>query len=210
MTAGKLVPLSGIVTLVLVVVSFIIAGEIPDSDAPVSEVASFYTENDDDQLGSGILLGYGALFFLFFATALRNALRRAEAGGAGASTLAFGGAILFAAGMLLFSGLAITLGDSATDVDPSTLQTLHVLNANMFAMQAVGAFAFLLGTGIAVVKTAALPAWLGWPAIVGSVFAMSPLWFVSMIVLALLLLIGSVLLYLAQGTTQPTQPGTAP
>lgn len=208
MTAGRLVPLSGIVAVALIVASFMVAGEIPDTDAPISEITEFYTENDGEQFGAGILLGYGALFFLIFASALRNALRRVELGGAGASTLAFAGAILFATGLALFSGLSIALGDAADDVEPAALQTLHVLNADLFSPMALGTFAFLLGTGIAAVRTGVLPAWLGWVAIVGSFFAMSPLYFVAMAALALLLLIGSVLLYIAPGVGAAPPPGT--
>lgn len=191
----RVVPLSGIVGIALVVLSFIIAGEPPDFDAPVDEVASFYAQNDSDQIGAAIVGSYGVLFFLFFATVLRNALRRAEPGGAGASTLAFGGAILFAAGTLASTGVLFALGDAADDIEPAAVQTLHILNVDVFALGAIGVLSFLLGSGIAVVKTGIFPAWLGWVAIVGGLFAMSPLWFVGMITFALFILISSVLLY---------------
>jgi hypothetical protein len=195
MTARKLVPLSGIVAVVLIVVSFIVAGETPDTDDPIEEVVSFYTENDSDQMAGGILLGYAALFFLIFASTLRNALRKGE-DGAGASTLSFGGAILFVAGATIFAGIGFTLGDAADNIDESSLQTLHVLNNDMFLTVAVGLFAFLLGTGIAVLRTGVLPAWLGWVAIVASVLGITPIFFIAFLVMGLWVLIVSVMLSL--------------
>jgi hypothetical protein len=205
--ASKFIPLTGVVAVVLIVVSLIVSGETPDTDDPLEEVVTFYTENDSEQMASGILLGFGSLFFLFFATALRNALRRAERDGAGASTLSFGGAIVFAVGASIFAGLTFTLGDAVDDIEPPALQTLHVLNNDMFLTVAVGLFAFLLGSGIAVVRTGVLPAWLGWVAIVVSVLSITPIFFIAFAVMGLWVLVVSVMLTLAaDGAPSPTAP----
>src|SRR5918995_1015280 len=182
---SKFVPLTGIVAVVLIVVSFIVS----------------------DEMAAGILLGFGALFFLIFATALRNTLRRAERDGAGASTLSFAGAIVFVVGATIFAGIAFTLGDAADNVEPPSLHTLHVLNNDMFLTVAVGLFAFALGTGIAVVRTGALPAWLGWVAIVLSVLSITPIFFIAFAVMGLWVLGVSVLLTLAADRAPPS---TAP
>ena len=91
MTLKRLVPLSGILAVILVVIGFLVTGETPDTDAPAQEVASFYTSHDSDLSASGILLALGALFFLVFFAALRNFLRRSEPADAGASTFSFAG-----------------------------------------------------------------------------------------------------------------------
>jgi hypothetical protein len=210
---GKFVPLTGIVAVVLIVVSFVVSGETPDTDDPLQEVVTFYTENDSDQMAAAILLGFGALFFLIFATALRNTLRRAERDGAGASTLSFAGAIVFAVGATIFAGIAFTLGDAADNIEPPSLHTLHVLNNDMFLTVAVGLFAFALGTGIAVVRTGALPAWLGWVAIVLSVLSITPIFFIAFAVMGIWILVASVLLTLAADRAPPSTappPRTAP
>ena len=210
---SKFVPLTGIVAVALIVVSFIVSGETPDTDDPLQEVVTFYTDNDSEQMAAAILLGFGALFFLFFATALRNVLRRAERDGAGASTLSFPGAIVFAVGATIFAGIGFTLGDAVDDVEPPTIQTLHVLNNDMFLTVAVGLFAFLLGTGIAVVRTGVLPAWLGWVAIVVSVLAITPIFFIAFAVMGLWVLVVSVLLTLAADGAPPSAappPSTGP
>ena len=210
---SKFVPLTGIVAVALIVVSFIVSGETPDTDDPLQEVVTFYTDNDSEQMAAAILLGFGALFFLFFATALRNVLRRAERDGAGASTLSFAGAIVFAVGATIFAGIGFTLGDAVDDVEPPTIQTLHVLNNDMFLTVAVGLFAFALGSGIAVVRTGVLPAWLGWVAIVLSVLSITPIFFIAFAVMGLWILAVSVLLTLAADGVPPSTvppPSTGP
>jgi hypothetical protein len=198
---GRLVPLTGILAVAFVVVSAVVGGETPDVDDSLEEVVSFYTENDSDQMFAGALLAYGAFFFLCFASVLRRTLRRAELEAGGTSTLSFAGAIIFAVGLLIFAGIGFTIGDTADDIDPSALQTLHVLNADLFFPVAVGALAFLVGTGIAVLRTGALPRWLGWVAIVAGPFAATPLFFVTAFVLGLWILVVSVLLYRAGAET---------
>lgn len=199
MTAKRLVPLSGVISVALIIVAFIVGGEPPDIDAPVNEVASFYTENDSDQIVASIVLAYGGLFFLFFATALRNALRRAEGGDAGTSTLSFAGAILFVAGLGIWASLGFVLGDAADHLDDSSIHTLHALSFDFFFVTAIGLFAFLIGSGIAIVKTGALPTWLGWVAIVASLLAITPVFFIAGLVLGIWTLITSVLLAMKGG-----------
>jgi hypothetical protein len=207
-TAARLAALTGVLAVVLLVVAVVIGGETPDSDASLQEIRSFYTENDSDQIWAGALSAFGAFFFLCFATVLRKALRRLELDAAGASALSFAGAIIFTTGLLIFSGISFSLGDVPEKLAPATLQALHLLNSDLFFPAAVGAMAFLIGTGIAVVKTGALPRWLGWVAIVAGVLAATPLFFISIFALALWILVASVLLSLR--ATADTGVGRAP
>jgi hypothetical protein len=199
----KIVPLSGIAAVGLLIVSFAVAGEPPDTDAPINEVTAFYTAHDGDQMASGFLGAYAALFFLFFAASLRKALRRGEGEGGGASALGFGGGILFAVGALTGAGLSFTLGDAADVLDPTAVQALHVMNMDFFFPLAAGAAAFLIGNGIAVLKTGGagrIPSWLGWPGIVFGILAFSPVWFIGIPGMGLWVLATSILLFKSTDT----------
>jgi hypothetical protein len=200
MTAQRLVPLIGILAVAAVVAAFAVGGETPDIDDPLREVVSFYKENDSDQAAAGLILGLGAVFFLCFLASLWPVLRGAEGERRGPSVLAFAGGIVFAIGLLIFAGLSFTLGDAADDLSPSGIQTLHVLSMEFFLPLAVGNLTFLLGTGISVVRTAVLPKWLGWVAIVGAVFQFTPLWFIPFLALALLIVVSSLLMSLRAKT----------
>jgi hypothetical protein len=199
MTARRLVPLSGVAAVAFLIAAFAIPGETPDTDASVGEVVSFYVKHDSDMQWAAFLLALGALFFVFFSTNVAGMLRRAQGETGGSSALSFAGGILFAVGVLLFAGIGFTLGDAAEDIEPAAVQALHVMSNDMFFPVAVGTATFLIGTGIAVVKTGALPVWLGWAAIVLGVVAVTPAGFFAFLALGIWTLIVSVMLSMRAG-----------
>jgi hypothetical protein len=194
MTGKQLLPLSGVASVLLIVASFIVVGESPDLNAPAKEVASFYSDNDTSLQFGAALLALGAFFFLLFATTLASLLRRDPVRGAVSAKFSFAGGIVFAVGVTIFAGLAFAAGDAADDVGPATLQTLHVLEMDMFITVAVGTAAFLLGAGVGALKSAALPNWLAWAAIVIGIIAITPLGFFGFLALGIWTLIASVML----------------
>jgi hypothetical protein len=194
MTGKQLLPLSGVASVLLIVASFIVVGEPPDLNAPADEVVSFYTENDSSLQWGAALLALGAFFFMLFATTIASLLRRDPARGAVAAHFSFAGGIVFAVGATIFAGLSFTAGDAVGDVGPATLQTLHVLEMDMFFTLAVGASAFLFGTGVGALKAGALPSWLAWAAIVIGVVAFTPAGFIAFMALGIWTLIVSVML----------------
>jgi hypothetical protein len=194
MTGKQLLPLSGVASVLLIVASFIVVGESPDLDAPAREVVSFYTDNDSSLQFGAALLALGAFFFMLFATTIASLLRRDPARGAVAANFSFAGGIVFAVGATIFAGLAFTAGDAVDDVGPTTLQTLHVLEMDMFFTVAVGTAAFLLGSGVGALKSGVLPSWLAWAAIVIGVIAITPLGFFGFLALGIWTLIVSVML----------------
>lgn len=196
----KLVPLSGIGALVLVFASFFVVGETPDTDAPLPELVTFYTDHDSDLQIGGFLVGIGAFLFLVFSTTLAGALRRAQGETGAASALSFGGGVVFAVGLAIFAGLNFVLGDTVDDIGPGSLQTLHVLSEDFFAPFALGMLTWLIGTGAGIVKTDVLPKWLGWVAIVTGVFAFSPLFPIAALGTLLVLVVGGVMLAMKADT----------
>jgi len=194
MNWNKLVPLTGVAAVLAIIASFAIVGETPDTDAPVSEVVSFYTKHDSDAQFGGAILSLGALLFLIFSATVAGVLRKAQGGTGGSSAIAYGGGILFAAGATLFAGLTFALGDVGADIDPAAAQAINVLNEDLFFPIAVGCEAFLIGAAAGVLKTGVLPKWLGWLAIVGIVVGLTPIGFVSIAILGIFTLVSSVML----------------
>jgi hypothetical protein len=194
MSAKQLVPLSGVVAVVLMIAGFVLGGETPEADDSLKEVVSYYSEHDTDlQIASG-LLGLAGFFFLVFSTTVAGALRRAQGESGGASALSFAGGIVFAVGVSIFAGLGFAAADVVDDVDPTVVQALNALGSDMFFTVAIGTGAFLLGAGIATLKSGALPRWLGWAAVAIGVIALTPAGFFGFIALGAWTLIASVLL----------------
>lgn len=206
MSGRQLLPLTGIVAVVLVAIAFVVGGEPPDTDDSVQEVIQFYLDNDDETMIGGALLAWAAVLFLFFASAVRRALRAAETEAGGLSALSFAGAIVFAVGLAIFAAIGFALGDAATDLEPGAVQTLHVMNVNFFFPAAVGLSVFLLGTGIAAIKTGVLPKWLGWVAILVGILAVTPIGFISFLLNGLFVIIVSVMLAMRAGEDGASRP----
>jgi hypothetical protein len=197
MRASRLVPLAGLATVVLVVLTFIIGGETPNGDDPVTKVVSFYRDNDTDQMVAAGLLIWGMAAFLLFSSGLWRLLRNAETDRRGTSSLLVVGAALLAVGATIFAGLGFTLGDFADDLPPQAIMALNALNSDMFPTLTLGVFAFLIGAGASMIKTGALPKWLGWVAVVLAIAALTPVGFFAFLALGLWILIASALIFRA-------------
>jgi hypothetical protein len=206
MKASRLLPLFGVLAVALIVVSFVVLGDTPDTDDSARKVASFYTEHHSDASATGALLMAAAAAFLIWAVQLRALLFAREGGAATRTTLGLVGSVVFAVGLAVFGGLNFALGDVPDKIDPAAVQALHVLNENLFPPLAVGSLLILFGNGLAVLTTRALPAWLGWVCIVAGIAALTPAWFVPFIGLAVLVLVSSALLVTGPDATARRPP----
>lgn len=187
-------PLTGVVFVVLLVLSFIVVGETPGADDSASEVVSFYTDNEGEMFLSALSAGLAAVFFLFFVGSLTSVLQSAEGPGAWLSGVARAGGIVAAVGMLIFAGLAFTLGDVADRLEPEATQALNALNADLFFPLAAGIATFLFATGLVAVRTRALPPWLAWAAVVIGVACITPLGFFAFLASIAWVFVASVVL----------------
>jgi hypothetical protein len=170
--------LADVLFVVLVIVGLIVGGEPPDADEEVREIVGFHADNEDAVAIGAVLLGLGAIAFVFFGGYVRKVLRAAEGPGGVPSAVAFGEVILVAAGLTLDGTLSFALS-AADDVDPRAVQALQALWDNDFPPTLAGIVIFLLATGISIARHAALPRWLGWAAIAIAVLGLTPVGFVA-------------------------------
>jgi hypothetical protein len=206
-------PLMGVVFIVLGVIAFAIGGEPPSADDPVDEIVSHYVDNKDSVEFGAALGTLAVAALIFFANYFRRLL--SEAGDALLSATVLVGASVMAIGIAIDGTISIALAEAADidEIDPITVQTLQALWDNDFLPIALGAFVFLVSSGIAVIRTGVLPAWLGWVAIVLAVVGPTPIGFVSFLGGAIWILVASVMLTLrASGgaAAPPPAPTAAP
>lgn len=178
---ARLAPLTGVIAVVLAVLAEVLADGTPSEDAPGDEVIAFFTDNHSSQTAAGSLMLIAAVFLVFFAGALRLILRRGEAHG-GLSTIAFAGGVMTAIGYMLSAGFYLTLAEVSDSLEPGAAQALTAMN-EMSSFPFLGGLAtLLLASGIAIVRGAPIPNWLGWVAIVLGIFGVTPLGFVAVLV----------------------------
>ena len=189
-----LVPLTGVGFVLLGIVSFIVGGEPKSADHPVREIVDYYVDNKDS-IQVAAFIGVAAILLLvFFGAYLRRVLRAAAPEGEILSLVAFLGLVVVAVGFAIDTTILIALSEAADDVDPVAVQSLQALWDNDFVPLMLGVLMFLWATGLSVIRTGALPRWLGWVMIVLGVLGFTPIGFASAVGAALLVLVLSVLL----------------
>jgi hypothetical protein len=202
----RLGALGGALFVVLLIISFIVAGEPPDVGEPVEEIVEYYADSDAEIfIGTGI----GALalmFFLLFANHLRRLF--AATGAAPLATLVLVGASIVAVGFTIDGTISIALAEEAENLDPTSVQTLQALWDNDFLPLLFGLALFLGATGVSILQTGLLPRWLGWIAILLLVLGFTPIGFVAFLAGGVWTLIVSILLAM-RGRSEPPAPTPA-
>jgi hypothetical protein len=195
-----LAPLTGILFVVLTVVSLIIAGEPPDGDASAEEAVEFWVDNDTALMFGSVLEALGAVALIFFAASLRRSLHRGDASTGLLSTAAFGGGIVAAAGIGVDATLRFAAADLAGDVEPIVIQTLNGLWANFFFPMVIGLATLILATSLAALQSHVIPLWMAIVGFVVSVALFTPAGFVAFVVGGLWVIVLSVLLWRREAT----------
>jgi hypothetical protein len=157
--------LAGLIFVVLVVIAVVTGNNVSAHSTAAQVVASVHQHKTGLQF-SAFDTGLAVFEGLFFLWYLREYLCEVAANRR-LATLAFAGAIIFAASGALGAGIKLSMADAVDHVDPVVLQTLNVLQNDLNTFMAgVGTAIFLVANGIAVIRNGPLPTWVGWVGVV--------------------------------------------
>jgi hypothetical protein len=201
--AAWLAPLTGVLFVVVAIVSIAISGgEPPDvSDASLQEIVDFYSDNKDAIQISSVLGALAGALLVFFGAHLSRVLRAAGDGDSHLPLVVFAGTIVIATGIAIDSTINFAIADAIDDIEPTSAQALLTLWNNDFLPLMMGMLLFLSGLGISVLRNGGLPKWIGWIAIVLAVISLTPIGFAAFIGGALLIVVISVVLTMRARTT---------
>jgi hypothetical protein len=196
--------LGGVLYVVLFVIGTILQySGAPDGDAPPSKVISWYSDSGHrDQLNIGwVLIGLGLFFFLWFLSALRQALIRLVGAGFLPTLATVGGAVY---ATLALAAAAVSNGIRTMSDDTYRHQVfpelIHAANDAAYVLHSTGGAgigAMMIAASLAVVRTRALPVAVGWIGVVAGIIAIASILFFPWFVIALWLLAASIILFLA-------------
>ena len=173
----RFLPLMPVLLVPLVIVAIALSPSRPPSTASGHDVVSFYIANPFPRLLSAYLGGVVVFLDLFIYGWLRDYLRRVSATG-WLANIAFGSAVLFAAGSGISFGCQYALGDVPGRLDPAAAQAMNVLQNDIFLfIEGPGIAGLMVSAGIAIAIGGLLPAWLGWAGIFFGLIALTPLAF---------------------------------
>jgi hypothetical protein len=204
-----LVPLTGIAFIVLLVVSFFVAGEPKDATHPPNEVAQWYIDNKDSAQIGAFIGTVAAALVIFFGAYLRKVLAAAEGEPSMLPILVLIGLSIVAVGGAIDNMLLFATAERADDIPATSVQTIQAIWDNDFLPLFLGVLVFNWAVGISVLRSGALPKWMGWAAIVFGVISLAgPLGFAGTLGAALWILVASILLSL-RARSAPAAPATA-
>jgi hypothetical protein len=125
-------------------------------------------------LVQSFLAGVASIFFVWFLGSVRSYLRAAEGGTGRLSAVAFAGGIV-TLGFLMFSLTVTTaLADGmAENADPDTSRAFYALVIQASDLTFFPVVAFTGASALVILRTKALPAWLGWLGIGVAVLSLS-------------------------------------
>lgn len=162
----------GIVYAFLFVGASILIGNEPSTGSGGVSVVKYYRSHRASEFVAVFVIAAAAIVFTFFLSSLRRTLSRTTEGRQMAPIVTVGGAV-YISGLLLNRVLAVALIDSSHYGMSSAAQTLNVLSSDDWLPVVVGLSIVTLGTGVAAIRSAALPRWLAWASVALGVLAIS-------------------------------------
>jgi hypothetical protein len=196
--------LGGVLYVVLFVIGTILEFDgSPSGDASPSKVIAWYSDSGHrDRLHVGwLLIGLGLFFFLWFLSALRQALIRLVGEGFLPTLATVGGAVYAALALA-----AAAVSDAVRTMSDDTYrhqvypELVHAANDASYVLHSTGGAgigAMMIAASLAVVRTRALPVWVGWVGVAAGIIALASIAFFPWFVIALWLLVASVILFRA-------------
>jgi hypothetical protein len=204
---SRLAPLTGLLFAVLAVIAIVTGGESPGTNEPPAKIVAYYATHRSEVKTSALLFALAFLILVLFAASLRSYLRRTPAA-EGLSALVLAGSVLIAAGTFISSGVEFGLANEIHHLGPQAVQTLNFITEEVAFLPVVGgAFLLAIASGLAILRGARLPKWLGWVAIVLGIAALvPPASFPSLLGFAIWSAIVSILIYRRTGPAASPGP----
>ena len=196
--------LGGVLYVVLFVIGTILQfSGAPNGDAAPSKVIDWYSDSGHrDRLHVGwVLIGLGLFAFLWFLSALRQALIRLVGEGFLPTLATVGGAVY---ATLALAAASVSDGIRTMNDDTYRHQVypplVHAANDAAYVLHSAGGAgigAMMIAASLAVVRTRALPVAVGWIGVVAGIVALASILFFPWFVIALWLLVASAVLFVA-------------
>jgi hypothetical protein len=155
---------SGVVAVVLWVISVLISSGAPDENASEAEYLAYVQEDADTIILGGFLFMLGCLAFLWFAVVLRERLAAAEGGTGMLSNVAFVGAAAVGAFLMLTPGpeVAAAIVAEEQEVSASAAAAMRMLPEGFLIAAALSAILLMLGSGAVALRTRIFPKAWAW------------------------------------------------
>jgi uncharacterized membrane-anchored protein YitT (DUF2179 family) len=162
---SRYAPLTGIAFAVMTLIAITQSKTSPNGSAGGTQVLAFYTAHKSAQESGDVLFAIAFVLFLFFAGSVYGVLRRSEAAHT-LATVGLVGASILVVGTAVLGGIDYALAYASHNLGPNAATALNVIDNEVFLPVSMGAVVFGIATGLAILRSGLLPAWLGWVVLV--------------------------------------------
>jgi hypothetical protein len=191
--------LTGVLFAVVTLAGVLTAPETPETSDSPAQILHYYTAHRSAIETTSIVVGIGFLLVVFWSGVLRSYLRQAR-GAEGASALVLAGGIVMAVAALGISGLEYGIAHELKHLSQSQVQTVNFVATELFLPILAGGCIFGVGAGVAILRGAALPRWLGWVVIVIGIAALiPPVAFIALAAFAIWTIVVSIMMFIRLG-----------
>ena len=161
---------TGILFVLFVIVGFLVTPNPPAADASAAEVFEYVSDKQDTLHTVQLLFAVAGFFFIWFIGTLRHSLSAAEGDGGRLANTAFGAGLIAIATLMVAFGLAATAALHPAENGPELTHALIDASLVIPAVACPAAVAFFAANGLSILRSAYLPAWLGWLGLVTALF----------------------------------------
>ncbi len=162
-------PVSGVVFVVLWIVAFAVTNNTPESGDSDASIVDYYNSSGhrNRDIAAFFCVLVGALFFVWFLSALRTRLARAEGKAGGLTAAAFGGGLvsagLWLSAAALFTAPSFARSDTSKfQLDPNTFRILNDVGYSFWFGGTTVAVVTVVATALLSLRAGPLPKWLAW------------------------------------------------
>lgn len=206
----RFLPLAGVLAGLLLAGGLTLTYSIPNSETSFDETFSWWQDHRGQHQISGLLLApLVALMLIFFGAGLQRSLRSNNRD-SGHGSVAFGGAILGAAGFAFIGMLEGAAANAAHEGHQEAVYALSQLHSyDWLAFNASWA-AVLLATGLGARRNRVLPTPLVWATIVIGASQLTPIGFLGSLLIPPWLIVVGIWLFRAKTTSPEPTKTTSP
>jgi hypothetical protein len=199
--------LAGVAYVVLFVIGTVVtyASAVDTSSAPAKVIAYYSDSGHRDRVNFGwVLAGLGVFFFLWFLSALRQAVRRLEADDGFLTGLTTIGGVVYAT--LTLAALAVETGIRTMSDDtyhhtvyPGLIHAADDVSWVLHASGGAGVGAMIIAASLAALRARAVPVWAGWLGVVAGILGLLLIAFFPWFIVALWILVVSIGMFVRAG-----------
>ncbi len=199
--------LAGAAYVVLFVIGIVLtySGAVDTSSSPAKVIAYYSDSGHRDRVNFGwVLAGLGVFFFLWFLSALRQAVRRLEADDGFLTGLTTIGGVVYAT--LTLAALAVETGIRTMSDDtyhhavyPGLIHAADDVSWMLHASGGAGVGVMIIAASLAALRAGAVPGWAGWLGIVAGILGLLLIVFFPWFIVALWILVVSIGMFVRAG-----------